>query len=392
MDKKVEILLSSKKNVNSVDQEYYDRVELKQQPTLLHEYEVSNIISATKVFTKERQTTPVYRIYGRIEYLSLLNGLKDNYWKLEDFFNPQYNESGSKNIFNSFDFYLVKPAPSGYTQINTTTFLRYFQVIATPDDFELFNAAYSNNVYDEQIYTFVFNKDFDVTNYFDEFGFPVTELYLYAQFKKTEFFESILRTRWSTSTGDELSPEAFTAADLNIDDYVKTSLTNYLIGDKIEYDKLNYDQYQLAPQIFYVNTVYEDGILQWKYNPFIPIRLRYLSSDLYKANTGNTVYEQVQSIPLYATSIGDGNFVWRKILEQGFIDPLTNKGVNYPFINGKRYLFAPLILDVQPNLNHAHTLEVFQDVWFSRYATPLTIKPISDINNIGKTCKQQRLK
>jgi len=75
---------------------------------------------------------------------------------------------------------LVKPADSGYVKIgNSDTYIRYFQVIATPDDFEIYPAGYSRNAYDEQIYAFSISKDFDVSQYFDNFGFPLTELFLF---------------------------------------------------------------------------------------------------------------------------------------------------------------------------------------------------------------------
>ena len=388
MDKKVEILLNNKENIKSVNVDMFDKIELKNQPNLIREYDIRNVVSATKVFNEERQNTPIYRIYGKIEYLSLLNGLKKDYMYLEDFFNPQ--TTNEKNLLNSFNFYLVKPA-TGYTHYSGVKYLRRFEVIATPNEFEIYRAGFSNNVFGEQEYAFNFNIDFDISNYFDYFGFPITEIYLYAEYvKKDTFFfgEKLYRTIWSTSGSHIVE---FETKPLNIGDYVETSLNSKIV-DLIEYSKENYYQRIDEPQTFYIDTSYNDGgtlkYLQWKYNPFIPIRLRYLSNDVYKANTGNTVYAQVQSIPSYATKLdNNGNYVWRKILEQGFIDPLTNIGVNYPFVNKRRYLFTNIILDMQPNLSHTNTLNVFNEVWFSRYAETLNVKPIGDIKDIGKPCQ-----
>lgn len=34
------------------------------------------------------------------------------------------------------------------------------------------------------------------------------------------------------------------------------------------------------------------------------------------------------------------NYIWRDLLDKGFIEPLTNNGVNYPFLNGINYIFT----------------------------------------------------
>lgn len=563
----MEILLNSLKNVHSVNVDNYEKVELIRKVGAINEYDIRNILSATEIFDAEREAYEDYRIYGKIEYMSLLNGLKSNYTQFSDFFSPQ--SINSKNLLNSFNFYLVRPATSGYTQIggvtgsttpdimiidekfdNWTTssptnypvgwiasvttgsyiqqspinraefvldnqfifsspfnlislrkdllipvygdfiietnvsisplvvgtdlltitvfsnatilysfptlavsagykqyafnaasslpithisiianssnksiyldylkmyrpgtpslsattdikFIRYFQVVATPNDFELFPAGFSNNVYGEQAYAFNFNKDFNVSGLLDNFGFPLTELFLYAQYiPSTTPIETLYGTTWSPA-GIPIS-FSFAPATLNINDYVESTF-GVKIGDLIEYSKPDFLQVQSTPQTFQIKTpcikyttiiiygvptqIPTSSYLIWKYNPFIPLRLRYFASELNSVNTNDTSYDQTTSIPYYATKLDSfGNYVWRDILPQGYTDPTTNLGVNYPFVNKKRYLFSNIILDVVPDLNDPVTLAAFAEVWYSRYATNLTKKPISDINNIGKPC------
>jgi hypothetical protein len=398
MDKNIEILLNSKKNIHSVDVDSYDRLELATKFSEINEYNIRNVLSATEVFEAEREANPVYRIYGKIEYMSLLNGLKNNYTTTQDFFLPQI--TNSKNLTNSFDFYLVKAANSGYTNITTsnTQYIKYFQVIATPNEFELYPVGFANNVYGEQAYAFNFTIDFNVSNYVDNFGFPLTELFLYAQYKPaTSPIEQIYRSRWSTIGA--FSMELFTPTTLHIGDFVKTS-TGVKIGDLIEYSKPEFLQTQLTPQEFWIHTPcsYDpEGIggaynvqLTWKYNPFIPITLRYFGNDLYNSNISGTSYEETSSIPYYATEypIGTGNYVWRNIMPQGYIDPITNTGIDCPFVNKKRYLFTSIMLDVIPVLQ-GDTQTVFQDIWFTDTgdATNVSITPTDDIDNIGKPCQ-----
>jgi len=127
----------------------------------------------------------------------------------------------------------------------------------------------------------------------------------------------------------------------------------------------------------------------WKYNPFVPLRLRYFANELNVVNSGSTSYDDLTSIPDYATLIDDkGNYAWRDILPQGYTDTLNEIGVDYPFINGKRYLFAPVVLSVVPDLTDNATKNIFDKIWFTRSATNLNIsmRTSDDLKNVGKPC------
>ena len=395
MDNSVEILLGSQKNINSVNVDNYTKIELTNKKSEINEFTVNDVVNSTEVFDTERNSNAIYRIYGRIEWLSLLNGLTGNYSILQDFFYPAY-DSTAKTILNSFDFYLVRPASSGYTNItNTTYYKRFFEVIATNNDFEIYPAGFSNNVYGEQIYSFNFKSDFDVSSYFDEFGFPATELYLYGQYKTkingNNIAETMSATTWVTSTGKQ-TKIIFPSISLNVGDFVQTS-TGAKIGDMIDYNADEFLQTQISGQTIYISTEYKNTFNQskkiiWKYNPFISLRLRYFDDVISTANTGSTSYDIVNSIPNYATKIdNNGNYVWRNILQQGYLDPATGIGVNYPFINGRRYLFSTIIFGMQPDLNDINTKTVFNEISYSKNATNINITPISNLNNIGAPCQ-----
>lgn len=188
MDKKIEILLGSEKNINSVNTDSYDKVELSNQTSEIMEFNINDVVDSTQVFDDERQSTANYRIYGRIEWLSILNGIKNSDDKiLDDYFSPQYT-GDSKNLLNSFDFYLITPSISDnystFSGSDGTKKRRSFNVLADSSMFELYPAGFTNNVYGEQVYAFNFKLDFDVSNIYDKLDFPVTQLFLYAQYKK----------------------------------------------------------------------------------------------------------------------------------------------------------------------------------------------------------------
>jgi hypothetical protein len=389
MDNSVKILLNSHKNINSVDIDNYEKVELLNKSSNIIEYDIKNVLSATEIFDAEREANPIYRIYGGFEYLSLLNGLSLNYQYFEDFFIPL--SGNCKTIENSFRFYLLKPA-TGYTKITTksTQYIRYYEVIAVPSQFELYPAGFSKNIYGEQTYAFNFLTDIDVSNYFDAFGFPITELFLYAQYVPTIGKDESLQIKsFNSIYGDSA---VTTRSTLNND---ILNIGDLIYGDLIEYSKSDYYQTQLIEQTYYIITKVKiktnlsiTKTIVWKYNPFIPFKLRYLSDNLSKANSSNTSYEIASNIPIYATNLdNNGNFVWREILEQGYIDPLSGIGVNYPFVNKRRYLFSNIILDVAPDLESGDTYEMFNTINFTINSESIKITPLSDPNNIGSPCQ-----
>lgn len=59
------------------------------------------------------------------------------------------------------------------------------------------------------------------------------------------------------------------------------------------------------------------------------------------------------------------NYVWKDVLDIGYIEPDTNRGVDYPFINGKHYIFNNIKLFLKPDLTHTQTNEIFCNFVFS---------------------------
>lgn len=399
-DVNLEIQLGSTKHINSVNEDTYANFVLNNSKNELLEYNINSVLSVTDVFEQERQENEIYRIYGGLEYLSLFNGMRKSYSLLSNFFVsnncpvPSFLEPECeyKTIYDDFNFYLVRPSEN-FQKLpgNSTSYLRYFEVIATPNEFNLFEAGYSKNIFDQQKYGFSFNNDFDISGVVDGLGMPITELYLYAQYQPKAVphgVEKIMESRW-TNAFNRLFVN-FQPQSLNIGDLI--------YGDKIEYQESNYSQIKSSPLTYKITTPYLDVTfvmksgpitevkeLRWEYNPLIPLRLRYFDNSLNKANINSTSYNQRNSIPEFATHLGNGNYVWRNILEQGIIDPITGDGVDYPFVNKKRYLFKNIILSIIPDLTHNNTNEVFDEIKFNN-PTLLNKRVIDNINNIGSPC------
>ena len=386
MNDKLTIQLGSKKNVKSITVDILSKIEIENKTSDILEYDAREILNVSNVFYNERNSYETYRIYGKIEYLSILNNITIRYKTLSDFFTGNTTSDFNKDIFNSFKFYLVKPS-TGNTKItnDSITYIKNYDIIATPDNFELFNAGYNKNVYDEQEYQFTFDIDFDVSEYFDGFGNPITDLYLFPVFVRSTgglgIMETMSATTWNAITGDK-EFISFSPTTYNIGDVI--------YGDKIEYSKSTITEALIESQEYFIRTTYLDNSTQkelsWKYSPFLPLKLRYVSDELKKENISGSSYIQKSSIPNYATDLGGGNMIWREILPQGYFDPLTGVGVNYPFINKKRYLFNTSVLGMSPNLDDSNTMHVFSEVNFNN---PQLINhvPLNNIDNIGKPCQ-----
>ena len=319
-------------------------------------------------------------------------------WDYWDFFIPYYTSAStlsntSKTLLNSFNFSLLIPSNTGYTNItiegDNTYYIRDFELVS--DDIDLYPAGYSNNVFNEQTYCFNFNEDINIEHFmqnitFDNYtggtGLPVTELYLFAEFIPDQN-NTKKYTVWNSTGG---------STTVNYD-----STTN-VYRDVIRYSKDDFTIDNYYSQIHYIKTDYIDPIsglnsLEWKYNPLIPFKLRYFSDSISTANINDVSYEETSKIPYYAIKENDppladnGKRIWRDILPQGYIDPISNIGVNYPFVNNKRYLFSNIILDIIPDISvsGSNTYNVFRNLNF--YDPNLIhTQPISGLNNLGNPC------
>jgi len=386
------VILGNKyKNLNSVNKDIDIKISLHNNEYQFNEFNLNTVIDSSEVFNSERQSTPIYRIHGRIEFLSLLNGLKKDYNKLEDFFLQQNNNS--KNIFDSFKIYLVKPSTILYEKIPLTNYYkRSFEVIAEPKHFNIFNSGFSKTIFNQQQYSFVLNIDVDLRDAYDWFNFPINEIYMFVQYynkPNTKQIEKLYSTVWNRNhnIGDRVSNNK---SDFNVGDILQTE-NNYIISDIVKYDKNNYTQNITTNQTFYIETPYFENNIEknivWKYNPLIPLKLRYLSAYKYEVDLNNPLYDLTDNIPEHATKINENVFVWRNILPENSLDALTGDGNNLPFVNNKRYFFKSAILNIKPDLNDENTYNIFNEINFTTNPQVTAILPNNNMNDFGKPCK-----
>jgi len=318
------------------------------------------------------------------------------YTEVTDFFTVYPLSAITKNILTDFKFYLLAPS-TGYTALVTGstggTFLKNYEVISELNNFEIYNAGYSRNIFNEQKHAWDFNVDFNIKYRYDGLNFPLDKLFLYAQYQPqlngNGDMESISGKTYDYTGGTILT---------GITSWVTgTTITtgDSVTGDIILWDKHRFTQETITEQEYYIRTPYsgDTSALIWKYNPIIPITLRVFEEELQRGSISGTSYEEVTSIPPYATKIdNNGNYVWRNLLDKGFFDPLTGNGVNYPFVNQRQYVFTNIIVAVKPYIDEdsvdgdiINTTTVFDEIKFGA-DTFISSQPNSNLNNIGKPC------
>ena len=366
MDYKERILLERKRNVNSVDIDKHLGVELQANESINTEYNVIGGINASDLFEEERESVESYRIYGTINYLSLLNNIPNDYSHISDFFIKKEEGTNRKNFIDSFDIYLVRPNDT-FDYFNNNLYYKYFKILATPKDINIRKMGYQKSIFNEVVFYFDFNLDFDIKNLKDGLGFPITEFFLYLKYKPigdevlsypdltTPLFPEI------SSEDDHNKPTYPLIDNLEITgevgDILEDSENEKKICCVVELDKRNYTQRIKYKHTHLITTniinVDEEtsGTFQFYYNPLIKIKLRYLSNAISLANRNTTSKEQKELIPNHAIDLDtDGNIIWREILPDGVFDFTTNEGVDHPFVNGKKYVFNNIIFECMSNL------------------------------------------
>lgn len=376
------IQLGTAKNKAAVNVDQSVMIELKGAPKEILSYNESSVIDVADLFDVERQESEVYRIYGRIDFLSIINGLKRTYKEITDFFTParlgDELNGLTKNLPYAFDLYLCYPS-SGHTLISGDTYIRNYVIASKLVNSEIFKAGFGRNVYFNFTYTFDFNIDFNLEGYLDSFGKPITELYLFLVYKIQNNGdgnpETLIQKNWDGSQ----STIVYNPAGYNVG--------TVLVGDKVSYEVLNFTETLTEQMTYFVNFPYDSNtkVMQFQYNPFIPVKIRDFGDELITANiSGGT--ENDLNIPSYAIPIDNkGNRIWKDILPNGYIDPITGAGVDYPFINKRHYIFNSVTLGLVPNIDHPNTGAVFENIKFGPNSK-INTKPNSSLNGLGNRC------
>ena len=254
-------------------------------------------------------------------------------------------------------------------------------VITELTDFEIYNAGFSINVfndpYSNKNYLYHFNGEIDLENLRDNLNRPISELYLTitkragvsdgGNFNGTAVWSdvySILDSNKSIQKGNNPydmnneSPEKLQFLSYWNDgnptngnnpntagSITKPNVGNSYIGDFVTYNRSTLTEKTLS------NVLGRAGIVQeiktnpisykdydgYTYQLHNKIKIRDFSDAIETVpNKDNEIY------PDYAQINNDGTLSWKDLLTVGFLESSNNKtlGVDYPFVNGKHYLYV----------------------------------------------------
>ena len=153
----MEQIKPDKRYIIAEDEDLFLNLNLKTNFNDLNEFNNTRVISLSELFTKERNESTKYRIYGNINYFSFLRAKKTNPSDITDLFNDDYLTTGF-NLEDFFDIKLFRPLnlQSYYNQ--TDNYIEKLSAITNNSDYKLNFFGYGRNIYNEKIYNFKFNN------------------------------------------------------------------------------------------------------------------------------------------------------------------------------------------------------------------------------------------
>lgn len=269
-----------------------------------------------------------------------------------------------------------------FTKIQT----KISSVIET-DDYETYQAGFSENIYNDMITQFVFNEEIDVNSLTDNLKRPLSELYL--SVIKTDsngLFTTITSgieipfiSRLNTSdvnpyllkvpcinkihNGNTLPFPTHIPLEQNI-----SINNNEFYGDLVEYNKNEIRETVLTVVSHRFNTLnretnanidYVNGFTDtipitptltninlgprqegYYYQPHYLIKIREFSNYIEQGDK-NTV-----GVPDYAINLGDDRYLWRDLIDIGFNES-NQTALDYPFLNGSHYMYQNYVFKVK---------------------------------------------
>lgn len=259
--------------------------------------------------------------------------------------------------------------------------------IIETDDYETYQAGFSENIYNDLITQFVFNEDIDVDSLTDNLNRPLSEIYL--TIIKTDSnnlftnissgieipFISNLKTS-NVNTYLQQVPNIHQIHNGNtqpfpshipLEDDINIGALDYY-GDIVEYNNNLIKETIIGTISHRFNTLNRETSSNLTYFngvtttlPITPITLNidlgprqegytYQPHNMIKIRDFSNYIEEgdkyTVGIPDYAINLGDDRYLWRDLLEIGFNES-SEKPLDYPFLNGSHYMYQNYFLNVK---------------------------------------------
>lgn len=266
--------------------------------------------------------------------------------------------------------------------------------IIETDDYETYQAGFSENTYNDIISQFVFNEDIDVNELTDNLKRPLSELYftiiktnsngLFTNVASGIEIPFISNINTSSNTpylrnvpvinkihnGNSLPFPTHIPLEANITINNNDSINgnNDFYGDLVEYNNNEIKETILTVVSHRFNTLNRETVANIDYvngittsTPIVPI---YKNIDLGPRQEGyyyqahhqikirefSTYIEEGNNftvgVPDYAINLGDNRYLWRDLIDIGFNES-SDKPLDYPFLNGSHYMYQTLVFNLK---------------------------------------------
>lgn len=339
------------------------------------------------------------------------------------------------------DYYFVIDLPANGTVSNNTRmnkivdnvkvnyYFRLFSKIKTrtsiqieTDDYETYQAGFSENFFNDPIIQFVFNEEIDVSGLKDNLGRPLSEIFL------TIFKTNSNNLFTSVKTGIE-TPFISNLNNSDVLTYLRdvpviqkihnggnlpyvshtpletlNGLPDYFYGDVVEYNNTTLLETVLADVHHRFNTINREqtntiqeyfstttSTTQLAQTRTLDLGPRqegyyYKSHHVIKIRNFSNYIEEadslVEGIPTYATLRNDGKYIWRDLLSIGFNDGDDNN-LDYPFLNGSHYRYQNYCFNLKRQDPYAQWGLIYtdfpSDVTGDRITDRFTVKNSDDV-------------
>lgn len=224
---------------------------------------------------------------------------------------------------------------------------RWFKKFSRLAEIEVYNTAFAKNYFSDQIYSYNFNRDYDLTDEVDYLQRPLTDVYL-TVIKKQDYSNNNGNPFWTYVESGLKTMLTNTEYDINTintvttGDSIEIDLNNnsdILFGDIVEYNPVEQIETILEIPYHRFNTTNRESnnfLEGYYYKPHYKIPIRRFSDYIEQAFSGET------DVPSYATQFSDGRVTWRDVLPNDF-----SNGTSIPFLNGCHYIYNTFNLLVQ---------------------------------------------
>ena len=137
-------------------------------------------------------------------------------------------------------------------------------------------------------------------------------------------------------------PTSAVVSSIPLESNVNIANSDYY-GDLVEYNVTTIQEVILADVQHRFNTINRETASGttaggprpegYYYKAHNLIKIREFSSYIEQGTSGNT-----SGIPSYAENLGNGKYIWRDLLDIGFVD-INQPVLNYPFLNSTHYMY-----------------------------------------------------